>query len=104
MLTLAETPTFKAEADKLWSEAERLEFFTWLASNPDAGDVIPGSGGCRKVRWSRSGSGKQGGVRVIYFTRLSAGEIWLLLVYAKSVRDSIPGHILKVVRDEIENG
>lgn len=104
MLTLAETPTFKAEADKLWSEEERLEFFTWLAGDPEVGDVIPGSGGCRKVRWSRPGTGKRGGVRIIYFTRLSAGEIWLLLVYTKSERATIPGHILKAVREEIENG
>jgi len=53
MLTLIETPTFKAEADEIWSEAERLDFMSWLAANPDAGDVIPGSGGCRKVRGSR---------------------------------------------------
>ncbi|MCW5628778.1 MAG: transcriptional regulator [Rhodoferax sp.] len=104
MYTFAETPTFAADADRLWSEEERLEFMTWLASNPEAGDVIPESGGCRKVRWSRSGTGKRGGVRVIYFARLSVGEIWLLLVYAKSVRDNIPGHLLKAVRKEIENG
>ena len=104
MYTLIETLTFAADADKLWSEEERLEFFEWLANNPDAGDVIPGSGGCRKVRWSRAGSGKRGGVRVIYFTRLSAGELWLLLIYAKAARDNIPGHLLKAVREEIENG
>ena len=56
------------------------------------------------VRWSRAGTGKRGGVRVIYFTRLPSGEIWMLLVYAKSVRDNIPGHLLKEVRKEIENG
>lgn len=56
------------------------------------------------MRWSRAGPGKRGGVRIIYFTRLSAGEIWLLLAYAKSVRDNIPGHLLKAVREEIENG
>ena len=104
MLTIAETPTFAAEADKLWSEAERLDFFIWLAANPEAGDVIPDSGGCRKVRWSRAGTGKRGGVRVIYFTRLAAGEIWLLPVYAKSARDNIPAHLLKAIRKEIENG
>ena len=104
MYTFIETPTFVAEADKLWTEDERLEFFDWLASNPEVGDVIPGSGGCRKVRWSRQGVGKRGGVRVIYFMRLGLGEIWLLLVYAKSVRDNIPGHLLKAVREEIENG
>lgn len=92
------------EADKLWTEDERLEFFAWLAGNPEAGAVISGSGGCRKVRWSRPGTGKRSGVRVIYFTRLAAGEIWLLLVYAKSARDNIPGHLLKAVREEIENG
>ena len=103
MYSLTETPTFVADADKLWSEEERLEFLTWLAANPAAGDVIPESGGCRKVRWSRAGTGKRGGVRVVYFTRVSEGEIWLLLIYAKSTRDNIPGHILKAVRKEIEN-
>jgi hypothetical protein len=102
--TLIETPTFVGEADRVWTEDERLEFFTWLAGNPEAGTVIPGSGGCRKVRWSRRGTGKRGGVRVIYFLRLSDGEIWLLLVYAKSVKDNIPGHLLKAIREEIENG
>lgn len=60
--------------------------------------------GCRKVRWSRAGTGKRGGVRVIYFVRTAAGEIWLLLVYPKSEQDNIPGHLLKAVREEIENG
>jgi hypothetical protein len=104
MYTFVETPTFVAEAERLWSEDERLEFFAWLASHPEAGDVIRGSGGCRKVRWSRAGTGKSGGVRVIYLTRLASGEIWLLLIYAKSVRDNLPGHLLKAVREEIENG
>jgi hypothetical protein len=104
MLVIAETPTFAAEADKLWPEDERLAFFAWLAANPEASDVIPGSGGCRKVRWSRPGTGKRGGVRVIYFTRLASGEIWMLLVYSKSVRDNIPAHLLKAIRKEIEDG
>lgn len=104
MFTFSETPTFVADADRLWSEDERLEFFTWLAANPEAGDVIPESGGCRKVRWSRAGTGKRGGVRVIYFVSFPSGVIWLLLIYAKSVRDNIPGHLLKAVRKEIENG
>jgi hypothetical protein len=47
--------------------------------------------------------GKRGGVRVIYFTRLPSGEIWLLVIYAKAVRGNIPGHILKAVREAIEN-
>jgi hypothetical protein len=66
------------------------------------GEVIPGSGGCRKVRWSGSGRGKRGGVRVIYYLRRQSAEIWLLLVYRKSVRDSIPSHLIKAIREEIE--
>jgi hypothetical protein len=104
MYTVCETPTFVAEAAKLWTEVERLEFISWLAANPEAGDVIPGSGGCRKVRWGRAGSGKRGGVRVIYFTRLASGEIWLLLAYPKSVRENIPAHILRAIREELEDG
>ena len=101
--TSHETPTFVEDADKLWSDAERLEFFVWLGNNPEAGDVIPGSGGCRKIRWSIRGTGKRGGARIIYFNRLDEGEIWLLLAYAKSRTSDIPGHLLKAIREEIEN-
>ena len=76
MFTIIETPTFEADARKVWTEEDRSAFFSWLAANPEIGDPIPGSGGCRKVRWSVAGSGKRGGVRVIYFTRLANGEIW----------------------------
>ncbi|KAF0807846.1 hypothetical protein A167_02821 [Alcanivorax sp. S71-1-4] len=79
MYTIIETPTFEADARTIWTEDERNAFFAWLAANPKAGNPIPGSGGCRKVRWSVAGSGKRGGVRVIYFTRLANGEIWLLV-------------------------
>ena len=103
MLTLVETPSFAATADRLWSHEERLELFAFLAANPDAGEVIPGSGGCRKLRWSRAGTGKRGGARVIYFLRLGAGEIWMLLAYAKAVRGNIPAHLLKQIREEIED-
>jgi hypothetical protein len=56
------------------------------------------------VRWTRPGIGKRGGVRVIYFTRLVKGEIWLLVIYAKSVRGSIPASILKAIREAIAHG
>jgi hypothetical protein len=61
MYTVAETEIFAADARTLWSEEERLEFISWIAANPLSGEVIPGSGGCRKVRWARSGMGKRGG-------------------------------------------
>ncbi len=83
MYTVVETPTFAEDAQRLWSEEERGAFCAWLAANPEAGEVIAGSGGCRKVRWRRSGTGKSSGVRVIYFTRLQRGELWLLVIYAR---------------------
>ncbi len=103
MFTVVESPTFTRLAGDYWTEDERDEFVSWIAHNPDAGDVIPGSGGCRKVRWSRKGMGKRGGVRVIYFNRLAHGEIWLLLIYAKSARGNIPAHVLREIKEVIED-
>ena len=104
MYTVVETPTFAKDADRLWTHDERAEFCVWIAAHPEAGQVIPGSGGCRKIRWSKAQSGKRGGVRVIYFTRLPEGQIWLLVIYAKNVMVNIPAHLLKAIRQELENG
>lgn len=73
----------------------------FIANNPEAGDVVPGSGGCRKIRWTRSGAGKRGGVRVIYTARLARGAVVLLVIYAKSARDNIPAHVLRKIAEEM---
>jgi hypothetical protein len=104
LYTITESEIFTRKSRSIWDEEERGEFCAWLAANPLAGDVVPGSGGCRKVRWSRAGSGKRGGVRVIYFNRISIGEICLLTLYTKAVQENIPAHILKAIKGEIENG
>ena len=101
MLTVIESPLFTKLWPDYWSEDERGEFAAYLANNPEAGDVIPGSGGCRKVRWSRAGSGKRSGVRVIYAVRLVSGAIVLLLMYAKSARENIPAHVLRQIAEEL---
>ncbi|MEK7736725.1 MAG: transcriptional regulator [Pseudomonadota bacterium] len=75
----------------------------YLCEHPDAGDMIRGSGGVRKLRWNRPGSGKSGGVRVCYFVRGKAGKILMLVIYAKSAKDSIPGHVLKAIKEEMEH-
>jgi hypothetical protein len=59
-------------------------------------------GGCRKVRWSRPGTGKRGGVRVIHYNRLTDGVIYLLVMYAKGVKDSIPAKTLNTIRETID--
>ena len=103
MLTVIETPTFSRLAADYWTEDEHGAFATFIASHPEAGSVVPGSGGLRKVRWSRQGTGKRGGVRVIYYNRLVYGEIWLLLIYTKSARENIPAHILRAIKAEVDN-
>ena len=75
MLTVVETLLFQRQWPLYWTEEQRGEFASFIAAHPTAGDVVPESGGIRKVRWSRSGSGKSGGVRVIYFTRNAEREV-----------------------------
>ena len=103
MNTVSETPIFQKYAEEIWSESERSEFISWIAANPQAGDVVPGSGGCRKVRWTRQGMGKRGGARVIYFNEVE-GRIWLLIVYSKSKFDNLPAEFLAQLKSEVENG
>lgn len=104
MYTVIETDVFVRAAAQVWTDAERIAFIDWLAANPDAGDVIPGACGCRKVRWTRPGMGKRGGARVIYFNQLEHGEIWLLMVYVKAKFDNLPVSFLKQLREAIEHG
>ena len=97
MLTVIETPIFQEYASRVWKDAEREAFIDWIAVNADMGDVIPGAGGLRKVRWAREGMGKRGGARVIYFNRLANGEVVLLLVYAKAKLDNLrPEFLVKL--------
>jgi putative component of toxin-antitoxin plasmid stabilization module len=102
VLTVAETAVFVRYAAEVWSDAEREAFISWIAANPNAGDVIPGSGGCRKVRWGRQGQGKRGGARVIYFVA-SGQTIWLLIVCAKAKFDNLPAEFLAELKREVEH-
>jgi hypothetical protein len=102
MFTAIETPLFSRLVGDYWTEDERGAFAAWLAAHPEAGDVVPGSGGCRKVRWSRPGSGKRGGVRVIHYNQLADGHIYLLLIYAKSATDNIPAKTLLKIKEALQ--
>ena len=102
MHTVVETSLFQKQWPMYWTEDERGEFATGLALTPDVGVVIKDSGGIRKVRWKRKGTGKSGGVRVIYFVKNEAEEIVLLTLYAKSETDSIKGAELKEIRRALE--
>lgn len=102
-LTLIESSNFVKDSEPLWSQKTRNEFLLFLSQNPNAGMVIPGSGGLRKLRWSLRGSGKRGGVRVIYFNRLNRGEIWLLAIYAKGDQETITSDQLRGLRDALKD-
>ena len=88
-ITVVEIPPFPSAASEIWSEAERSDFIDFIARNPTAGDVIRGSGGIRKVRWSRTGMGKRGGARVIYYYHSERLPLFLLTAYPKSQRDTL---------------
>jgi hypothetical protein len=100
--TVAETPIFVRYAAEVWSEAEREAFITFIATDPEAGAVIRGSGGCRKVRWSTSGQGKRGGARVIYFNAEDQ-TVWLLIVYKKARLDNLPTSFLLELKKGVED-
>lgn len=89
MQTVAETPTFSRQADKLFDENERRQLIDFLAVNPTAGDEIPGTGGVRKLRFGALGRGKRGGARVIYYFGGTEMPIYALLAYAKSARTDL---------------
>lgn len=101
MYTIFETPTFHKLWPDYWTPDEFGEFTTFLAANPEAGVVEKESGGIRKVRWQRTGSGKSGGVRVIYYNRLENGQIWLLVIYAKNVHDSLEKKTLRLLVEKL---
>ena len=102
MLTVVESPIFQKLWPRYWDEDERADFASFIAQNPEAGAVIRGSGGVRKVRWAREGAGKSGGVRIIYLARNEAGEVYLLTLYAKSESENISLITLKEIRRALE--
>lgn len=103
MYTVIETPVYSNKVSGVLTEDERDAFAAFIAANPTAGSVVRGSGGVRKVRWTQKGRGKSGGARVIYFNRLAYGEIWLLTIYAKGDRSTIPAYELKLIKGAIND-
>jgi len=102
MFHFVETPLFTRLVQEYLSDDEYVLLQQALMADPRIGDVIPGSGGVRKMRWRVAGRGKRGGIRIIYFLHLAQGQIWLLTLYAKNVTDTIPAHVLKQIKAEID--
>ena len=98
-----ETTIFSKLLPKYLNDDEYRSLQWYLLVKPEAWDIVRGSGGVRKVRWALKGKGKRGGIRVIYYWKKSFDEIWLLTLYSKNEKTTIPGHILKKIAEEIEN-
>lgn len=95
MRTVIETPEFEKKSKNVFSDTQLEDFINYIAVNYEAGDVIPGSHGLRKIRWAVKGKGKRGGARVIYYNVDAEYVVILLTAYAKNKTANIPGHDLK---------
>lgn len=103
MLTFIELPVFARFREVYLDDEELADMQAYLIGQPDAGDVIPGSGGCRKVRWRGSGRGKRGGLRVIYFWRRASGQIVLVTLYAKNATENIAPATLRTLKETFDD-
>ena len=98
-----EAPKFTELIQSHLNDEEYAALQWLLLERPDAGDIVPGSGGVRKIRWGLRGKGKRGGIRVIYYWKTADDEIWLLTLYAKNAQENIPAQVLKQIAQEIDD-
>ena len=89
MQTIVELPEFLRRSDKLLSHSERTSIINYLAAHPAAGDIMQGTGGIRKLRWSAQGKGKSGGVRVIYYYHNESMPLFLLTLFGKGEKANL---------------
>lgn len=104
MFSFIETRLFTRLVQDYLTDEEYRELQAVLIDKPEIGNIIPGSGGVRKVRWRAPGRGKRGGYRVIYYAKIAQGVIWMLTIYPKNVAENIPAHVLRRIRNEVEDG
>jgi hypothetical protein len=97
MQTIVELPEFQKKSDKLLSSSERLSIINYLAAHPSAGDIMQGTGGIRKLRWSAQGKGKSGGVRIIYYHHNESMPLFLLTLFGKGEK----ANLTKTERNEL---
>ena len=100
MLRFVETPLFTAQIVEILSDSEYSKLQTALILQPDLGDLIPGTGGLRKMRWGLPGHGrgKRGGLRVIYYWYVSQSVIYMLMVYSKTKQEDLSSEEKRALR------
>lgn len=97
-----ETPTFTRLIVELLADDEYSKLQTELSNRPDAGDLIKNGGGIRKLRWKRAGTGKSGGIRVIYYWLTEDNQIFMLVAYPKSVKDNLTDKETAILRSLVK--
>ncbi|MAR55839.1 MAG: addiction module toxin RelE [Rickettsiales bacterium] len=102
MKTVVEFPDFSKQAEDLFTVDQLNELRTHLALNPLAGDIIPGSGGVRKLRWEAKGKGKRGGARVITYFHVSGDEVLVLAAYAKNTQVTLSKSHIAMLRQLVK--
>ena len=102
-MVIIETSIFTRQIQQLLADDEYRVLQAALVNHPDAGAIIPGSGGLRKVRWSQPGRGKSGGIRVIYYWVVDQERILMLLAYAKNEQENLTPKQVKILRDIVES-
>ncbi len=102
MFSFIETKLFTRLVKEYLSDEEYAKIQNSLIGNPEAGEIVPGSGGVRKLRWGLAARGKRSGLRVIYYARTRQGQIWTLTLYAKNVSENISSNVLRRIKEEID--
>ncbi len=106
-MVFVELTPFIAFCQAHWSDDELRELQNFLLASPDAGKVIRGSSGLRKLRWSIPGRGKRGGARVIYYRYVEGERLYLIYAYAKSMQEDLTPEqvvVLAELMKEIDHG
>ena len=101
-MQVIETPIFTRQLKSLLTDDEYRELQNELIARPEAGGVVRGSGGLRKIRWRISGRGKRGGVRVIYYWIPSRKKLLMMFIYPKNVQDDLTPEQLKILKSLVE--
>jgi mRNA-degrading endonuclease RelE of RelBE toxin-antitoxin system len=101
VVVFVETPIFSRRVAQFMDDDDFATLQATLAVRPDAGALIKGSGGMRKLRWADSGRGKRGGLRVIYYWWVAKDRISLLMVYPKNEQDDLTADQLKLLKNQL---
>jgi mRNA-degrading endonuclease RelE of RelBE toxin-antitoxin system len=102
-MVIIETTFFTRQIQRLLSDDEYRQLQSDLVNHPEKGEIIQGSGGLRKTRWSVQGRGKRGGIRVIYYWVVKQDQILMLMAYAKNEQENLTPEQVKILRQIVES-